>query len=387
MKRISFLFIPLAFAATLVSASAQEFCTDCRGNCCAGKCSIVWTKDTEACEEFSAAVQAYRDEAAHEKLAISSLIVIQNGQVLAEEYFTQQPDDAHVMWSVSKTFTSFAVGLAIEEGLLSLDSKLCELFPDECEKALKNKRLTQAQKDNLKKGTIKDYLTMSCGQEKDAIETLAKKYHIMDVNKIESTLKRKGKTLTEVFFEIPFDNEPGKINCYNSVASYVLSAAVQKVSGQTVNDYLESRLWEPLGIEKPRWDQVFGTSCGGWGLYLKTRDMAKVGQMMLDRGQFNGRQLVPANYLEQASSPYFSWDRPSWSSPEEGRAYFQGYGYQIWKLADGFSASGMCGQYIMVLPELNAVIACTADLPDDGQKEQNLIFKHLVPALKGYRAL
>ncbi|MGM9736082.1 MAG: serine hydrolase domain-containing protein [Candidatus Cryptobacteroides sp.] len=332
-------------------------------------------------EGFEDALKGYEEEAKVEKIAISSLIVWQDGVKLCERYFAQKPEDAHVMWSVSKTFTSFAVGFAIEEGLLSLDTRIADIFPEEMEKV---KTGNGDSLENMLQGTIRDYLTMSCGQKEDGITTLSKKYLITDVNKIERNLKRHNVTMLEAFFKIPFENKPGTVNCYNSIASYVLSAAVQKVTGQCVNDYLTERLWKPLSIEKPRWDKVFDINCGGWGLYLKTEDMAKVGLMMLDGGRYEGRQVLPESYLEEAIKPYFKWDRPSFTTPEEGRAYFQGYGFQIWHMNDGFSASGMQGQYIMVLPGMNAVIACTADIEDDQQKEQNLIFKHLVPALKRY---
>ncbi len=343
--------------------------------------TVAYAQESFVAEEFKDALRGYEEEARAEKIAISSLIVCQDDVKLCERYYAQKPEASHAMWSVSKTLTSLAVGFAIDEGLLSLDTRIADIFPEEMKKV---KTKDQESSKNMFLGTVRDYLTMSCGQKEDAISTLKKKYLITDVNRIERNLKRHHITLLEVFFQIPFENSPGMVNCYNSIASYVLSAAVQKVTGQNVNDYLTERLWKPLHIKKPRWDKVFGINCGGWGLYLKTTDMAKVGLMMLDGGRYEGRQILPKVYLTDAVKPYFMWDRPSFTTKEEGRAYFQGYGFQIWYLNDGFSASGMHGQYIIVMPQMNAVIACTADINDDQQKELNLIFKHLVPALKRY---
>jgi hypothetical protein len=157
----------------------------------------------------------------------------------------------------------------------------------------------------------------------------------------------------------------------------MLSAAVQKATGQTVLDYLRPRLFEPLGIEKPTWEaSPQGVSAGGYGLSVRTEDIAKFGQLYLQKGKWGDKQLVPASWVEAAtklqtsngSSPTSDWD--------------QGYGYQFWRCRHGaYRGDGAFGQYCIVLPEQDAVIAITSGVRDM-QAVLNLVWDKLLPALK-----
>ena len=310
-------------------------------------------------------MENYLQDAKEKDLNIQSVMVLQHGKVKYEKWLNGgEAQKPHVLNSVSKTFTSAAVGLAIEEGLLSLDDKLVSFFPDD---------LPASPSENLKKVTIHNLLTMNCGHDS------------------EPSRKKEGSTWVKTFLDWPVEHEPGTYFCYNSMGTYMLSAIVQKVTGQKVVEYLQPRLFDPLGIEAPRWDESpQGINCGGWGLYLKTEDLAKMGQLLLQKGKWKGKQVLPKKYVTEMTRRQVPC-QPSWIRADkvaesgltiENSDWVQGYGYQVWRCRhNAFRADGAGGQYIIVIPEKDAVVVNTADL-NDMQAEQNLIWDYILPALK-----
>ena len=320
-------------------------------------------------EAFASYLQAVADSSEE----LHSIMVLQHGKVLEEKLFV--PDTAHILNSVSKTFTATAVGFAIKEGLLSLDDKVVELFPES---------LPEKVSDTLARVTIRHLLTMNCGHGKDPT----------------GSVRNGDGDWVKAFLSWPIEYEPGTCYCYNSLGTYMLSAAVQKVTGQKVVDYLEPRLWQPLGIEKPYWQESpAGINTGGWGLYLKTEDLARMGLCLLSGGKFRGKQVIPADWVKEMSAaqvpsvnagvnermvkeiqddpshPFHAYFTPSESD------WMQGYGYQMWRCRhDAFRADGANGQYILVLPDQDAVIVTTAAISNMRQ-ELNLIWDHILPAL------
>ena len=316
-------------------------------------------------KELKTAMEAYLQDAANQKLNIQSVMVLQHGKVLYEHWLNGgAPEEPHVLWSVSKTFTSAAVGLAISEGLLSLDDKLISFFPDD---------LPDTLSENLRKVTIRHLLTMNCGHDS------------------EPSRNDKTQSWVKTFLAWPVEHEPGTYYCYNSMGTYMLSAIVQKVTGQKVVDYLQPRLFDPLGIDAPRWDESpEGINCGGWGLYLKTEDMAKMGQLLLQKGKWNGRQVLPADYIAEATRAQVPCQPAGLRADKvaesgltpENSDWVLGYGYQVWRCRhNAYRADGANGQYIIVIPEKDAVVVNTADLRDL-QAELNLVWDHILPALK-----
>ena len=313
---------------------------------------------------LDSAMEKYIQAAADHKLNIHSVMVLQHGKVLYEKWLNgTEAEKPHILNSVSKTFTSAAVGLAIGEGLLSLDDKLISFFPDD---------LPALPSENLKKVTIRNLLTMNCGHDSEP-------------------RRKDDNTWVKAFLSWPVEHEPGTYFCYNSMGTYMLSAIVQKVTGQKVVDYLQSRLFDPLGIEKPRWEESpQGINCGGWGLYLKTEDLAKMGQLLLQKGKWKGKQVLPKDYAIEMTRKQVPC-QPSWVRADkvnesgltlENSDWVQGYGYQMWRCRyNAFRADGAGGQYIIIIPEKDAVVVNTAQL-NDMQAEQNLIWDYILPALK-----
>ena len=308
------------------------------------------------------AMDNFFKEAADEKKDIHSVMILKHGYVDYSRFQSQGAEDKpHVLHSVSKTFTATAVGIAIADGKMALTDKVIDYFPD---------KLPANVSENLKAMTVRDLLTMTCGHDTEP--------------------GARGQDWVASFLAHPVVHKPGTFYLYNSMGTYVLSAIVQKVTGQKVVDYLTSRLFEPLYIDKPRWEESpQGINCGGWGLYLKTEDLAKMGQLLLQEGLWNGKQLIPADWVKEMSKKQVESINPGTrieQAAERGMTketsdWMQGYGYQMWRCRPGcYRADGARGQYIIVVPNKDAVIAITSDV-EDLQGELNLVWKHILPAL------
>ena len=282
---------------------------------------------------------------------MNSLMLVRHGHVIAEGWWA--PYDAaspNELYSLSKSFTSTAVGLAIHEGKLSLDDEVVKVFADDAPAEPSN---------HLKAMRLRDLLCMSTGHQ------------------TEPPLRGQEAPWTKVFLAHPVEHKPGTHFLYNTPATYMQSAMVQKATGMTVLEYLRPRLFEPLGIENPTWGaSAQGITLGGYGLNLRTEDIAKFGQLYLQRGAWQGRQLVPAAWVDAAtarqvsngSNPLSDWD--------------QGYGYQFWRSRHGcYRGDGAFGQYCLVMPEQDAVLVITSGVRDM-QGVLNLVWQRLWPALQ-----
>ena len=170
------------------------------------------------------------------------------------------------------------------------------------------------------------------------------------------------------FFETKVEHQPGTHFKYNTPATFVQSALVQKVTGQNVLDYLKSRLFEPLGISQPYWSENFqGISLGGYGLRLRTEDIAKVGQLYLQKGRWGQKIIIQEDWVEMATSKQVS----NGSNPQSD--WNQGYGFQFWRCKfDCYRGDGAFGQFCVVMPKLNAVVAITS-----GENDMASILNHV----------
>ena len=314
------------------------------------------------------------------QLVFHNIMIVKDGQVVVEHTFDENwpPERPQHIFSASKTFTALAVGLAVDDGLMTVEDKVVDYFPD---------KLPAEVNGNLKELRVKDLLTMQCGHDTDPTFEHMSAY---DSTSMEITLPP-GKDLQKVFLEHPFVHEPGTFFCYNSLCTYMASAIVQKVSGKNIRDYLDERIFRPLGIETPEWDMdEAGVCCGGWGLHLKLEDMAKAGQLLLQKGKWNGKQLISESWVEEQTRKHIDnypngltaeqIDQPP-LYPLSRNDWVAGYGYQTWRnTIGGFRADGAWGQMIVVLPEKDAVIAVRANLANH-QVELWSLWDLLVPYL------
>mgnify|MGYP004555166533 CR=1 FL=1 len=359
--------------------------------------------------KFKAAVKTMMTEAAKTESTLNGVAVWQDGFATSGAWAQGTDNDTRrQMWSVTKTFTSMAVGIAVGEGKLSLSEKVAPMFPDEVAEA--EKSMTDAQKANLEALTVRHLLIMANGHKKDPTVEYAKEYLKKDPlgslkyihNEwvdVSGLLKKHGSTLPELFFEYPFDAVPGERFCYDSFSSCLLSEIITKKTGETMADYLYTRMFKPLGLDKPEWEDINGVTAGGWGLHLSTGEMLTFGRLLLEGGKWNGRQIIPEDYLKDAVKDQIK-DRMNY-----GQDYATtGYGYQMRTRSDGslYMAVGLFGQYIVVIPGKKAVIAMTSAMPfdadnilkdlskvmdllngnqDSSVKPLELAWKHIVPEL------
>jgi len=295
----------------------------------------------------SAVIRTFVEAADQQVIAMHSFMLVRHGNVVAECWWKPEAaEKPHVMHSLSKSFTSTAVGLAIAEGKLSIDDPVLKFFPEEA---------PAEPSDKLKAMRVRDLLTMTCGHDAE--------------------VKFTNGPWVQAFLGHPVPFKPGTHFMYNTPGSHMLSAIVRKVTGETVLDYLKPRLFEPLGIENPEWgSSPQGNTFGGWGLKIRTEDIAKFGQLYLQKGKWQDKQLVPAAWVEQATSKQVS------NGSDPAKDWDQGYGFQFWRCRHGaFRGDGANGQFCVVLPEQDAVIAITADTRDM-QAELNVVWDNLLPA-------
>jgi CubicO group peptidase (beta-lactamase class C family) len=292
--------------------------------------------------------------------ALHSLMVVRHGSVVAEGWWgPYRREDPHVLFSLSKSFCSTAAGLAVAEGKLSLDDTVISFFPEDAPKD---------PSENLKQMRVRDLLAMSTG------------HHAADIERFDYSSKQP--TLVQAFLALPVAHKPGTHFVYNTPATYMVSAIVQKATGQKVHDYLRSRLYEPLGITKASWQESpQGISLGGFGLSVTTEDIARFGQLYLRRGEWNGRRLLPAEWVDLATS------RQASNGSNPASDWDQGYGFQFWRCRHGvYRGDGAFGQYCVVLPKQDAVVAITSGVRDL-QAVLNLVWEHLLPGMKADAAL
>ena len=304
----------------------------------------------------SADLLAFIDAADKEIDTMNSFMLVRHGHMVAEGWWAPYDRDTpHMLYSLSKSFTSTAVGFAVAEGKLNLDDPVLKFFPDEA---------PADPSANLRAMRVRDLLRMNTGNQLEA------PIRVNDpAQQTETWVK------TFLTHAVPF--KPGTHFLYNSPATYMLSAIVQKVTGVTVLEYLRPRLFEPLGFKDPVWvSSPQGITAGAYGLSVRTEEIARFGELYLRNGMWNGKQVIPATWVQQATSMQTS----TGSAPASD--WDQGYGYQFWRSRhNSFRGDGAFGQYCMVIPELDAVVAITSGVRNM-QQVMNLVWDKLLPAMK-----
>jgi len=301
----------------------------------------------------SAAILSFVEAAEAKIESLHGLMVVRHGAVVAEGWWSPyQRDDPHMLYSLSKSFTSTAIGLAVAEGRLSIDDPVLRFFPEDA---------PSDPSANLKAMRVRDLLAMSTG------------HHADDLQKFSFA----GEGLTRAFLALPVAHKPGTHFLYNTPATYMLSAILRKATGEDLFDYLRPRLFEPLGIQGATWEKSRdGITLGGYGLKVRTEDIARFGQLYLREGQWNGAQVVPREWVAAATARQVS----NGSNPASD--WEQGYGYQFWRCRHRvFRGDGAFGQFCVVMPDQDAVVAITSGTRDL-QGVLDLVWDHLLAGMK-----
>ncbi|PQV65190.1 CubicO group peptidase, beta-lactamase class C family [Abditibacterium utsteinense] len=298
----------------------------------------------------SRAILNFVDAIEERQLELHSLMLLRHGAVVAKGWwFPYVAQNPHVLYSLSKSFASTAAGMAISEGYFSLDDRVISFFPEQ---------MPELVSENLAAMRVRDLLSMASGNAEDTSGTL-------DAND----------DWAKAFLARPVEYAPGTHFVYNSGATYMVSAIVQKTTGQTLLDWLQPRLFAPLGISGATWESCpRGINTGGWGLNLKTEDIARFGQLLLQKGIWNGKRLLDESWIESATSKQIS------NGDDAQSDWQQGYGFQFWMCRHGaYRGDGAFGQFCVVMPEQDAVLSITSNVGDMGAV-LNLVWEHLLPA-------
>ncbi|MFI2636340.1 serine hydrolase domain-containing protein [Streptomyces collinus] len=284
-----------------------------------------------------------------------SLMIMRHGHLVASGWWAPYTAERlHLLYSLSKSFTGTAAALAEAEGLLDFDAPVISYFP-EFEADITDPR-SRAM-------LVRHVASMASGHRRDTVD---------DAFGQDPAEPVRG------FLRLPPDEDPGTVFAYNQPATYTLAAIVQRVTGQSLSDYLRPRLLDPLGIGEVAWrrDRT-GRELGFSGLHATTDAVARLGRLYLCDGLWEGRRLLPHGWAARASQPHIPTagamgdvDRQDWD---------RGYGYQFWTSRHGYRGDGAYGQFCLVLPEHDVVIAATA-ATERMQEYLNLVWEHLLPA-------
>ncbi|HSR29821.1 MAG TPA: serine hydrolase, partial [Anaerolineae bacterium] len=292
-------------------------------------------------------------------MTIDSVLVVRHGKIVFEEYRNGYDSQRkHHLQSVTKSFSSMLIGIAIHEGLIeSVDQRMVDLFP---EHTIAN---MNARKHSI---TLENLLTMSDGMDwheldypyTDSRNTLGQMWNSRDA--VEHVLNR------------PMESDPGQAWAYNSGTSILLGGIIEQVAGRDVQSFAREYLFDPIGVGPVFWDKTTGNHYHtDGGLYMTPRDMARFGYLMLHNGTWDGREIVSAEWVARSSTAHY----------QTNGGY--GYGYQWWIFPDGigYAARGHYEQIIFVLPEADLVVVFTANIPDnDPYRADGLLHRFILPA-------
>jgi CubicO group peptidase (beta-lactamase class C family) len=301
--------------------------------------------DATGVSAFLDALAAAPDQELH------SLVLLRHGQVYARGWWAPYtPEDKALLYSLSKSFTSSALGFAVSEGRLALTDRVVDRIAPRGQVGPRTAALT-----------LRDLAAMATGHHED---TLERAYSADPHDTVQG------------FLTLEPESEPGSVFCYNNGATHVLGAVVQEVTGETLTDYLMPRLFEPLGIDPGWWDQhPAGRDIGFSGLHLTTDALARFGQLYLSGGTYAGRQVLPEGWAELAlrlHTPNPAEPNPDWQ---------QGYGFQFWRGRHGtVRGDGAYGQFVVLLPEQDAVLVTTGATANM-QGVLDAAYAHLLPAI------
>lgn len=297
-------------------------------------------------------ITGFVDTVRAENLAVRGMRVYQNGELVGS--YQPEPEQRQNQYSGTKSFTSTAVAFAVQEGLFSLEDTVLEHF---------GANAPENPSENLKKMKLRHLITMSMGFESPML---------MGAQRPKMTEK----DWVRYVLRANVVHEPGTTFQYNNAGPYLLGILVQRKSGMSLMEYLTPRLFAPLGIETPRCElDPLGNTFGAGGLQLNVSEFAKLGLLYLQKGVWNGKRLLDEAWVEAASTPQILADE---GDEEIGHHY----GYLFWTMPDGmFRADGKYGQYCVVVPKKNAVIAINSMQLTEEKKVLRAAVRTILPLL------
>ncbi len=302
-----------------------------------------------------AAVLAFLDAVeARLDIEMHSLMVVRHGHVVAEGWWAPySADRPHLLYSLSKSFTSTAAAFAQAEGLLDLDDTVVSHFPEY------DAEITDPRSRSIK---LRHLAAMASGHTREMIG--------------EASMRDPADPARGMLL-IPPDREPGTVFAYNQPCTYALASVIQRNAGMPLTQYLRPRLFDPLGVGHVGWLRwPGGHEQGHTGLHARTEDIAKLGQLYLQRGRWGDTQLISEEWVEQATSHQVDTSTPDQPNPD----WRQGYGFQFWMARHGYRGDGAFGQFCVILPEQETVIATTA-CTMEMQSVLDAMWAHLLPGL------
>ncbi|GAA1035627.1 hypothetical protein GCM10009557_43950 [Virgisporangium ochraceum] len=284
-----------------------------------------------------------------------SLMVLRHGRVVAERWWwPYRPETPQLVYSLSKSFTSAALGLAVAEGLIDLDAPALSYFPEF------DTRVTDAWSRSV---LVRHLASMASGHEEDTIEP---------------ALRAGMGDMALGMFLLPPTFEPGAVFAYNQPCTYTIAAIIERTSGVTLTEFLRPRLFQPLGIHRYGWStDPVGRTLGFTGLHVPTEAIAKLGQLHLDGGRWQGKQILPEGWVAEATRAHVATNPAGTTGDSD---WDRGYGFQFWRSRHGYRGDGALGQFMVVLPEADAVVALTSQSPDM-QAVLDAMWAHLLPAI------
>lgn len=302
----------------------------------------------------SSILTSFRLTVAERKLGVYGIKVeTADGQSVSHRW---RADDSVHLWSGSKAFTSLAVGMCVDDKKLGLNDLVLDFFPEYRDIAA----------PGSEKITVRNLLHMTSGK-------LEFEYGVSD-EVLRST------DWSELFFRIPVTKEPGTYFFYSNACTYLLGRIVEKLSGQTVRDFLVPRLFTPLEIWNPQWHTCpGGHSLAAIGLYLTTDEFSRLGLTLLNHGVYQGKRVISESYLEKAVNDVFDNRRPNFDDPEGS----SGYCYQLWRCSypGAYRADGYYGQFSIVIPDKNAVVTVNSHEEKAANDIIRAVFQDIVPQL------
>ncbi len=340
----------VAMAASIAAMAAMERATP-ESQGVSSRAILKWIDACERCASTNGFGNGY----------VHGFVIVRHGRIVAEGSWAPQRtlEYPHMLYSHSKSFTSTAIGFLVDDGKIDLDERVVDILPDKA----------PAQKgENLRQIRVRDLLTMNTGASRsDAFGS-----------------DPRG-DWAKTMLANAFERSPGTIFKYDSGATYLLAEIAERKSGMKLMDFLRQRLFEPIGMKSPKSTvSPTGVACGGWGMNMTTRDIARFGQFLLQKGVWEGHRLLSEEWITLASA------RQTWSGDIKvssrvigsGSDWNQGYGFQFWRCRHGaFRADGAAGQLTVVMPDRDAVVSVNAGL-GNMQRELDLVWDNLLDAFR-----